>query len=87
MTAPPPVQAFAAPQTPVVTDPGFVLGGIIVRGGVRMAYLSTRSSSVGVWIGLGEELTGWKMKSIDEAGIVLHNGDRELSFQLYPRGK
>jgi hypothetical protein len=82
--APLPPPATRASPPPVVVDPGLMLGGIMVMQGVRKAYVFRKSDPSGTWVTRGEDFMGWKIQTIDAAGIVLGNGERKIDLKLYP---
>jgi hypothetical protein len=82
--APPPPATTRASPPPVVTDPGLMLGGIMVMQGVRKAYVFRKTDPSGIWVAHGEDFMGWKIQTIDAAGIVLGNGERKIDLKLYP---
>jgi hypothetical protein len=61
-----------------------MLGGIMVMQGVRKAYVFRKSDPSGTWVTRGEDFMGWKIQTIDAAGIVLGNGERKIDLKLYP---
>ncbi|MES5488368.1 hypothetical protein QMZ05_36980 [Bradyrhizobium sp. INPA03-11B] len=88
---PPPPAPPAPPPAPVqpppliVVDPGFVLGGIMIIQGVQKAYVFKRTDPKGSWVGAGEDLSGWKVQSINTGSIALRNGDRAIDLELYQK--
>lgn len=80
--APPPV-LMAAPS-PVVVDPGLVLGGVMIKSGVRKAYVYSRAGAGGTWTAEGEEFMGWKIRSINGTGAKIEQHGRSIDLQLYP---
>lgn len=86
--APPP----APPPTvvvppPVVTDPGLVLGGVVISRDVRRAYLFSRADPRGTWVSEGESFMGWKLQSITNTGTKLQQHNRVIELQLYAERK
>lgn len=81
---PPPPQAAkpAAPPAPPA-DPGLAVGGVTIINGTKKAYLFTKTDRNGSWLGEGEQITGWKVKSIDGAGAKLTKDGREIELPLY----
>lgn len=86
-------QPFVAVQTkpaavmalaPVV-DPGFIVGGISIRHGVRKAFIYTRDKSVGAWTEVGQKVIGWEVRSVDENDVTLEQQGRLLNIRLYAR--
>ena len=89
--APPPAPALAPPVMPVVpspppvmTDPGLVLGGIIVNRDMRKIYLSSKADSQGAWVGEGETFKGWKVQSVGSTSTVLQQQNRTIELHLHP---
>ncbi|MBR1252567.1 hypothetical protein JQ634_02500 [Bradyrhizobium sp. AUGA SZCCT0240] len=79
---PPPPAVPVAP--PVVVDPGLLVGGVMINNGLSRAYLLGNAGQVGVWVGEGDMLQGWTVKSIDKAGVKIEQGGRTIDLQLYP---
>jgi hypothetical protein len=86
VAAPPPLPpvVVAAPP-PVVVDPGLGVGGVIIKNGLSKAYLFSKAGAGGAWAGQGEMFQGWKVTSIDKAGVKLEQSGRSIDLQLYPR--
>lgn len=87
--APPPApvpKPVSPPSPPVPADPGLVLGGIMIDGPAKRAYLVDKASSQGTWISEGDTIGGWKLDTIDAAGVTLQQGGRTVKLQLYPTG-
>jgi len=82
---PPPPPVVMAMPSPVGVDPELVLGGIMIKDGLRKAYVSRRASASGAWASEGDELSGWQIRSIDAAGARLEQNGRSIELQLYPR--
>jgi hypothetical protein len=81
---PPPIQAARpAPPAPVFVDPGFSVGGIIISGVIRKAYLLKPPERNGAWVREGEEFMGWKLQSISPGIAKLQLNDRMLELRLY----
>jgi hypothetical protein len=80
---PPPVPVMTPP--PMITDPGLVVGGVMIKKGLRKAYLFSRAGPGGEWAGEGEMFQGWKVRSVDRTGVKLEQGGRSIDLQLYPR--
>jgi hypothetical protein len=82
--APPVPAMLPKPAPPPIVDPGLIVGGVIINGDVRKAYVYGKADSHGSWVSEGETLAGWKVGSIDSAGIKLQQQDRTIELQLYP---
>lgn len=82
----PPPPAPPAPVAPPIaqTDPGLVLGGIMMSGNIRKAYISSRADPQGTWVGEGEIFMGWKVQSIDSTSTKLRQQSRTIELHLYP---
>ena len=83
---PPPLPAptIAAPA-PVVIDPGFAIGGVMIEKDRKKAYLFTKSNPSGTWTGEGEDFSGWKVTSVTSDGATLEQQGRTIDVLLYPR--
>jgi len=82
---PPPPPAVKPVPAPVAVDPGLVLGGVMIKNDIRKAYVFSRASTTGAWIGEGSDFMGWQLKSINATGAKLEQNGRLLELQLYPR--
>jgi hypothetical protein len=82
--APPVPAILPKPAPPPVVDPGLVVGGVVINGDVRKAYVYGKADSKGTWVSEGETLAGWKVGAIDTAGIKLQQQDRTIELRLYP---
>jgi len=80
---PPPVVLSMAP--PVVVDPGLVLGGVLIKKGIRKAYMFSRANAGGgAWINEGQEFMGWAIRSVSATGAKLEQQGRSIDLLLYP---
>ena len=82
--APPPPVVVAMPA-PVVVDPGLVLGGVMIKNGMKTAYVFNRASTSGAWANEGDEVLGWQIRSISGTGARLEQSGRSIELQLYPK--
>jgi hypothetical protein len=82
--APPAPAMLAKPAPPPIVDPGLIVGGVIISGDVRKAYVYGKTDPHGTWVSEGETLAGWKVGAIDPDGIKLQQQDRTIELQLYP---
>jgi hypothetical protein len=78
----PPVARPPAPP-PAVVDPDLAVGGVIITGGAKKAYLFRKTDRTGSWLAEGEEIMGWKVQSIDSAGARLQKDGRNIELPLY----
>ena len=82
---PPPPPVVAAMPPPVVADPGLVLGGVLIKNGVKKAYVFSRANAgAGAWIREGQDFMGWSIKSVSGAGAKLEQQGRSIDLRLYP---
>lgn len=85
--APPPAPKQEAPPQPAaVVDPGLVLGGIMIDGDAKRAYLFNRADLQGRWLSEGDIVTGWQLHAIDATSVRLQQRGRTILLQLYPAG-
>ncbi len=82
--AAPPAAVPAAPLAPIFVDPGLVLGGILMNGGVNKAYLSRKTDPNGTWVTQGESFVGWKVRSIETGRAKLEKDGHVIDLWLYP---
>jgi hypothetical protein len=80
--APPQVARPAPPPAPPA-DPGLALGGVVINGDVKKAYLFRKADHTGSWLTEGEEIMGWKVLFIDGGGAKLHKDGRNIELPLY----
>ncbi len=82
---PPPALVQPTPAPPPVVDPGLAVGGVIISGGAKKAYLFRKADRSGSWLAEGEEILGWKIQSIDSGGAKLQKDARDIELPLYAR--
>jgi hypothetical protein len=80
--APPPKQVAVPPP---IVDPGFIIGGVVINGDVKKAYLSSKANPRGTWVGQGEEIQGWKLESVEHSGARLQQHNRTIVVLLYSK--
>src|SRR5262249_5326893 len=78
---PPPVQPPPPPPAPVFVDPGFSVGGVVISGMIRKAYLMKKPEPHGVWVREGDDFMGWKVHSISASTAKLQQNDRTIELQ------
>ena len=82
---PPPPPVVVAMPSPVVVDPGLVLGGVLIKKGIRKAYMFSRANAGGgAWINEGQEFMGWSIRSVSATGAKLEQQGRSIDLLLYP---
>jgi hypothetical protein len=83
---PPPPTPPAAPKTiepPLPVDPGMAVGGVVLDGVLRKAYLFKKGGATGSWVSEGETFMGWKVESIEPGSAKLQQAGRTLELHLY----
>jgi hypothetical protein len=81
--APPPApKPIQAPMVAFV-DPGFVLGGIMISGETKRAYVLQKANRKGIWVSEGEDFVGWKVQSITADGATLQKDSHVIEVRLY----
>ena len=82
----PPAPAAPKPSLPpaVFIDPGLILGGVMVNGAVKKAYLFQKIDKNGAWVGEGDDFVGWKVQSITADGAKLQKETHVIEVRLYP---
>jgi hypothetical protein len=79
----PPPPPKANPPPPAIVDPGLAVGGVIIGGGTKKAYLFRKADRIGSWLAEGEEITGWKAQAIDSGSATLQKDGRNIELPLY----
>jgi hypothetical protein len=74
----------ASPPAPVFVDPGLILGGILMNGGLNKVYLSRKTDPGGAWVMQGESFVGWKVRSIESGRTKLEKDGHVIDLWLYP---
>lgn len=67
------------------TDPGFVLGGVMVNGTIKKAYLLQKAEKSGAWVGEGDDFIGWRVQSITTDAARLQKETHVIEVLLYPQ--
>lgn len=81
---PPPPQKAPAVAPPVFTDPGFVLGGVMLNGQAKRAFLLQTRNHVAAWASEGDDVEGWTLKSITAEAATLQKESHVIELRLYP---
>lgn len=80
----PHVPQLAKVAPPFVPDPKFILGGVMITGANKKAYISNETNVPGVWVVVGDKVSGWNVRSIYEASVSLQQQNRIVEVPLYP---
>jgi hypothetical protein len=83
VVVPPPPPPAPPPPPPPPPDPEFMLAGVTITLDVKRAYLAAGSGADGVWVGEGEQIEGWRVGTITETGVDLHNAGRTKRLLLF----
>jgi hypothetical protein len=83
----PPALSAPKPGPPPVAfvDPRFVLGGVVVNGAVKKAYLFQKTNKSGAWVGEGDEFVGWRVQSITSDLAMLQKETHVVEVRLYSK--
>jgi hypothetical protein len=73
-----------APPPAAFTDPGFVLGGVMVNGTIKKAYLLQKTDKSGAWVDEGDDFVGWRVQSITTDAAKLQKETHVIEVLLYP---
>jgi hypothetical protein len=73
-----------SPPPAVFIDPGLVLGGVVVNGAIKKAYLFQKTDKSGAWVGEGDDFVGWRVQSITADAAKLQKETHVIEVQLYP---
>lgn len=76
-------KAFAM-AAPVFTDPGFVLGGVMLNGEAKRAFLLRKANHIAAWAAEGDDVEGWKLQSITAGTATLQKENHVIELRLYP---
>jgi hypothetical protein len=81
---PPPIPKAPPTPAPVLSDPGFSLGGVMLSGDTKRAYLLQKTNQRGAWAGEGDDVAGWKLESITAETATLRKESHVIELRLYP---
>jgi hypothetical protein len=73
-----------SPPPAVFIDPGLVLGGVMVNGAIKKAYLFQKTDKSGAWVGEGDDFVGWRVQSITADTAKLQKETHVIEVRLYP---
>jgi hypothetical protein len=82
---PAPVEVQAAPVIvpPPVIEPDLVVSGIALVGNAKQAYLGSPSNPNGMWVKEGEDVMGWQVSGITNAGVTISRAGKSFDLWLY----
>ncbi len=61
------------------------MGGVVITGGAKKAYLFRKTDRTGAWLAEGEEIMGWRVHAINSGGATLQKDGRDIELPLYPQ--
>lgn len=73
-----------SPPPAVFVDPGLILGGVMVNGTIKKAYLFQKTDKSGAWVGEGDDFVGWRIQSITADAAKLKKETHVIELHLYP---
>jgi len=80
-------RAEASPAAPVaMLPPGTAVRAISKGDGARRAFLVSSGKPAGVWVKVGDEFEGFRVRTIDRARLVLE-GEKKIALDLFPRAR
>jgi hypothetical protein len=81
--APPPLPPAPLMASPPAIDPGFVLAGVMIKSDIKKAYMFSRGNADGTWASEGDNLIGWKVRSVSGTAVKLEQNGRVIEVLLY----
>jgi hypothetical protein len=89
--APPPPPTQVVEQVPVAPPPPpqtaeslqLSLKGIYSFNGVWRALFVSPSLPQGEWLGIGSDVSGWKLTKVDPNIVTISSGDQKIELKLY----
>lgn len=81
---PPPALKPRVVAAPVFTDPGFVLGGVMLNGEAKRAFLLRKANHTAAWAAEGDDVEGWKLQSVTAETATLQKESHVIELRLYP---
>ncbi len=81
---PPPAPMVPVVAAPVFTDPGLVLGGVVLNGETKRAFLLQKANHIAAWAAEGDDVKGWKLQSITAETATLQKESHVIELRLYP---
>ncbi len=78
-------QIAVAPPTPPQTAESLQLSlkGIYSFNGVWRALFVSPSLPQGEWIGIGSDVSGWKLTKVDPNVVTISSGEQKIELKLY----
>ena len=84
----PPVSApvLAAAPAPAMLDQDISLKGVFISGPLAKAFLLSSQNPLGIWVQADEEISGWKVVSVQPDQVILQGQGEKRTVQLHAGG-
>jgi hypothetical protein len=83
---PPPIVRRADPVPPS-SPPGVILLGVVIGADTARAFVRSESPDKTLRVGIGDDISGWKVSRIEPRELVLSLGDRSATFTIFNSAK
>lgn len=67
-------------------DQNVTLKGVFISGGLAKGFLVTSENPIGVWVGLNEEIAGWRVVTVQPDQVQLNGQGEKLVLSLNAGG-
>jgi len=84
--APASAPVLAAAPMPSMLDQDILLKGVFISGPLAKAFLLSSQNPLGVWVQVDEELSGWKVVSVQPDQVILQGQGEKRTVQLHAGG-
>jgi hypothetical protein len=84
--APASAPVLASPPMPSMLDPDVTLKGVYINGPLAKAFLLSSQNPLGVWVPIDEEISGWKVISVEPDQVILQGQGEKRTVQLHAGG-
>ena len=84
--APASAPVLAAAPTPSVLDEDITLKGVFISGTLAKAFLLSSQNPLGVWVQVDEDISGWKVVSVQPDQVLLQGRSETRTVQLHAGG-
>jgi hypothetical protein len=80
------VSVSTPPSLPVTLDQGLTLKGVFISGALAKAFLTSAQNPLGVWVGVDEEIAGWRVVAVQPEQVLLDAQSERLVIPLSING-
>ncbi len=84
--APASAPVLAAAPMPSMLDQDITLKGVFISGPLAKAFLLSSQNPLGVWVQVDEELSGWRVISVQPDQVILQGRGEKRTVQLHAGG-